>query len=222
MENQLNQSVENGQDEYTEEELLTDIMKQINSLSQRLNQLSDTVKTISDKFEAFDDKITRMDNQFANRTRGLSHVLKEALHAWKKASDEEFVISPEAIDAALQGKEIPIPEHPEDSIDQKFDYISQELSKFFERSPEELDIFSAQLLVEFDLMLYNKSTKYIELDSSDREKEGKGLLEDLLDEYRRNIEAHEKNNGVNTILTDLENKVIRWQNLLTGSKSTKG
>ena len=218
MENQFNEV----EDKVTETESLADIMKQINSLSQRLSQFSDTVKTINDKFEAFDDKITRMDNQFANRIRGLSYVLKEMLHAWKKASDEEFVISPEAIDAALQDTEFPISEHMEDSIDQKFDYISQELSKFFERSPEELDIFSAQLLVEFDLMLYDKSAKYIELDSSDREKEGKELLEDLLDEYRRNIEAHEKNKGVNTILTDLENKVIRWQNLLTGSKSTKG
>lgn len=218
MENQFNEV----EDKVTETESLADIMKQINSLSQRLSQFSDTVKTINDKFEAFDDKITRMDNQFANRIRGLSYVLKEMLHAWKKASDEEFVISPEVIDAALQGNELTIPEHPEDSIDQKFDYISQELSKFFERSPEELDVFSAQLLVEFDLMLYDKSAKYIELDSSDREKEGKELLEDLLDEYRRNIEAHEKNKGVNTILTDLENKVIRWQNLLTGSKSTKG
>ncbi|MBC8232450.1 hypothetical protein H8E77_23115 [bacterium] len=218
MENQFNEV----EGKVTETESLADIMKQINSLSQRLSQFSDTVKTINDKFEAFDDKITRMDNQFANRIRGLSYVLKEMLHAWKKASDEEFVISPEVIDAALQGNELTIPEHPEDSIDQKFDYISQELSKFFERSPEELDVFSAQLLVEFDLMLYDKSAKYIELDSSDREKEGKELLEDLLDEYRRNIEAHEKNKGVNTILTDLENKVIRWQNLLTGSKSTKG
>ena len=218
MENQFNEV----EGKVTETESLTDIMKQINSLSQRLSQLSDTVKTINDKFEVFDGKITKMDNQFANRIRGLSYVLKEALHMWKKASDEEFVISPEAIDAALQGKELPIPEHLEDSIDQKFDYISQELSKFFERSPEDLDIFSAQLLVEFDLMLYDKNTKYIEFDSSDREKEGKGLLEDLLDEYRRNIEAHEKNKGVSTILTDLENKVIRWQNLLTGSKSAKG